>query len=345
MSNLVSISSVTAEVLYTYTEIAEAAKIWLTGKDLEFELFQRFHRASGTESRSYVLPLPEILKLNGQGDRASLFFEYGLPLACQAVESALTKSEMNPGDIDGLIFTSCTCPLIPSLDTELLQRMGFSPSVKRVPMYQQGCAGGVVGLSLAHRLSSLGENILLVSVELCSLLFRLKESSNVHLLGSALFADGAAASIISNDRPGLKILGSQSHLIPKTGHLMGYDIKDDGAHLKLDRTLPDRLQVVLPGVVQSFLTSLELSKEDFPWWVIHPGGVKILDGIAKLLELKMEQCSWSYDVLSKIGNMSSATVQFVLSDCLNSTQVKPGEKIMMIGIGPGLTIELVAFEV
>jgi len=291
-----------------------------------------------------VLPLNEILALEGQDDRARMFATKGVPLALEVVETALKNAEMSPKDISSVVFTSCTCPLIPSLDTEILQRMGFSPTVKRVPMYQQGCAGGVVGISLADRLSSQGENVLLISVELCSLLFRLRESSTVHLLGSALFADGAAASILTPEEKGLKVLGSQSYLLPETGQLMGYEIREDGAHLKLDRDLPSILQSSLLPVVNQFLDSLSLKQDDFPWWIIHPGGVKILDGIAGLLNLNEEQYGWANKVLSKVGNMSSATVQFVLNDCLNSGVVESKDKIMMVGIGPGLTVELIAFE-
>jgi alkylresorcinol/alkylpyrone synthase len=344
MSFLSSVSAIPAKNNYSLDSVCEAAKLWLHDKPSEYELFQRFHRASGTKNRSYVLSLQEILSLESQAERAMMFVKHGLPLACQAIELSLDKAQLTPKDISSVVFTSCTCPLIPSLDTEILQRMGFAPTVNRIPMYQQGCAGGVVGLSLADRLSKQEGNVLLISVELCSLLFRLKESSTVHLLGSALFADGAAASVVSQRDSGLKFLGAQSYLLPETGHLMGYDIRADGAHLKLDRDLPAMLQDSLKKVVDQFLSSLGLKQSDFPWWVIHPGGVKILDGVANLLELKEEQYKWSYDVLSKVGNMSSATVQFVLSDCIASGVVEQKDRVMMIGIGPGLTVELIAFE-
>ncbi|MCC6955112.1 MAG: type III polyketide synthase [Deltaproteobacteria bacterium] len=321
-----------------------AASIWLESHPAQFQLFERFHRASRTKQRSYVIPLTEILKLDGQADRAQKFAEHGLPLACRAVEAALEQAECKPYDIGTVIFTSCTAPLIPSLDVTVLQHMGFSPGVRRIPMYQQGCAGGVVGLGLANRLSASGEKVLLLSVELCSLLFRLRESDGVHLLGSALFADGAAASVVAPQGGVLKFIASQSHLIPESTHLMGYQIRDDGAHLLLDRELPSALQGVFGEVVTRFLSENSVGAADIPWWVIHPGGVRILEGIASLLELRPEQYSWSYDILSSLGNVSSATVQFVLSESLQSKSLRPGDKLVMVGIGPGLTVELILFE-
>ena len=344
MSNLVSIATSAADKSFSSKEVLSAAELWLSKKPSELELFKRFHHSSKAESRSYVVSPKDILDLGGQSSRAILFSKYGMPLGCKAVEAALLSAKMRPADIHTVIFTSCTSPLIPALDSEILQRMDFSPSTKRIPIYQQGCAGGVVGFSLANRLSREGENVLLISVEICSLLFHFEDSNNVDLLGAALFADGAAASVFSSDSGKLKIIDSYSHLIPESGHLMGYNIRDNGAHLRLDRDLPAVLEETLPKVTEKFLNKLNLNQSDFPWWVIHPGGIKILDGIGRLLSLDRSQFGWSYDILSKTGNMSSATVQFVLSDCLASGVVQPMDKIMMVGIGPGLTIELVAFE-
>ena len=344
MPHLASVASVPAADRYSIQQVLDAAQVWLAGKPAELQLFERFHRASRTEARSYVVPLTEILQLDGQAERAAKFARHGLPLACQAVEQALHGANLTAAEIGTVIFTSCTAPLIPSLDVSVLQHVGFSPSVRRVPMYQQGCAGGVVGLALANRLSAAGENVLLLSVELCSLLFRLKESDGVHLLGSALFADGAAASVVTPQDGSLSFRGARSHLIPESTHLMGYEIRDDGAHLLLDRELPSALQGVIGEVIASFLAEHGLRQSDIPWWVIHPGGVRILEGIGSLLELRPEQYSPSFEILSSLGNVSSATVQFVLERWLKSDAFQPGDNVLMVGIGPGLTIELILFE-
>lgn len=343
MPYLSSIAALTADRIYPLDEIFEAARVWLKDKQHELELFQRFHTASRTKGRSYVLPLSDILSLAGQTSRAEIFTKYGLPLACKTIKLALDRSQMKPSEIDSVVWTSCTCPLIPSLDAEVLQRMDFSPNVRRIPIYQQGCAGGVVGLSLANQLAKSDANTLLISVELCSLLFRFNESGPVDILGAALFADGAAASVISPSKSNLKVIAARSHLISETTHLMGYNIHDDGPHLNLDRELPSVLQEILPSVVRDFAAEIGLQIGDIPWWIIHPGGVKILDGIASLLSLKEDQYRWSYEILSDVGNISSATVQFVLSRFLDSNHLSSGDNLMMIGIGPGLTIELIAF--
>ncbi len=342
MAFIHSVSSIAAKHSFSLPEVLNAAGIWLADKPSEMELFKRFHNASHTERRHYVLPLEKVLTLGGQNERAKLFAEKGAPLVCEVIDQALKASNLRPDQIETVIFTSCTCPLIPSLDAAVLQNMGFSPLVRRIPIYQHGCAGGAVGLGIANKCCAIGENVLLVSLELCSLLFRMRESSAVHLLGAALFSDGAAATIVSAESGPMKILATQSYLIPESAGLMGYEIREDGAHLLLDRDLPSRLQSVLPEVVSAFLEKSGIPMVD--WWLIHPGGVKILDGICSLLDLDRRQCSWSYDILSELGNMSSATVQFVLQKCLGSGLVSKGDKLCMVGIGPGLTIELLAFE-
>jgi len=174
--------------------------------------------------------------------------------------------------------------------------------------------------------------------------FQKNNPTGAQLVGAAIFADGAASVILSPEDSGLVIRATQSFLLPNTRHLMGYDILDDGAHLRLDRNLPQALIDVAPGQIQSFLANNGLKIEEINHWLFHPGGSKILDFLESRLCNNPEQARWSREIFDSVGNLSSATVLFVLEHFLKSEVAQIGDKVVMVGIGPGLTLELILFE-
>ena len=125
---------------------------------------------------------------------------------------------------------------------------------------------------------------------------------------------------------------------------MGYELFDDGFHLRLDRELPQKLMGAVPERVAQFLKQYNLTTKDIAHWLFHPGGIKILDYLENGFNLKPVQCHWARDVLSQNGNMSSATVLYVLKAFLDSRSARSGDKALMLGVGPGLTVELILFE-
>lgn len=328
----------------TKEEIAEVAARWLQNQPELFPLYARFVESSKTYQRSFVLPVQELLTLQGPAHRAELFEEHAPQLGERVMREVLQRSEVKPEEVQSFVFTSCTCPSIPSVDGTLIQNVGLSPHVRRVPIYQHGCAGGIIGLSLGSCFAERGGQVLLTSVELCSLIFQLNDTRPSQLVGAAIFADGAASAIISPQERGLCFVGMQSYLLPDTRHLMGYDIFDDGSHLRLDRELPSRLAQVVPNLVGEFLAGHKLEQENVAWWLFHPGGMKILDFLENSFSLRLAQCRWAKDVLSHYGNLSSSSVLFVLHEFLQDGEYRDGDYVLMLGIGPGLTVELILFQ-
>lgn len=340
---ILAVQTATPKYSASIQEVSEASHAWLGNDSNESLLFNRYLRSSGATDRRFVLPPQDVISLRGAQTRARLFEQHGAELSKIVAERALVESALSPSDIDALIFTSCSCPLIPSPDTFIIDHLGLRRDILRIPIYQYGCAGGIIGLGLAHRLSATSQNILLVSTELCSLVFQASNLSPAQLVGASLFADGSAAVVVSNQAASSRctILAHRSFLLPKTRHLMGYDIKDDGSHLLLDKSLPQHLAKEVPSIVDSFLASQGLSRSDIPWWLFHPGGTKILASLQEVLGLGAERCRWAGDILHSVGNMSSATILFVLKAFLDSKSAQSGDKFLMIGVGPGLTVEVV----
>jgi alkylresorcinol/alkylpyrone synthase len=125
---------------------------------------------------------------------------------------------------------------------------------------------------------------------------------------------------------------------------MGYDLMDDGAHLRLDREIPQALLSATPTFVESFLREHGLSPDDVQWWLFHPGGAKILSSLEETFSLKRHQAKWAWDTLRENGNMSSASILFALHSFMQERPYKPGDKVIMLGVGPGLTLQLNLFD-
>ncbi len=326
------------------TELGDIGEQWL-GEDVESkERYKRIVGGAGVDKRHYILPAKEILSLNGLEQRAQLFEEYATKHLGLAMKSALDDSSVAPHDIDALLFTSCSVPAIPSIEAKVILESPLRNTIRRMPIFQHGCAGGVITLALGSRYAQLGAPVLISSVELCSLVFQPENHAGTQLVAAAIFADGAACGLISPDEGQVEILDTQSFLIKNSRHLMGYDIFDDGFHLCLDRDLPSALAQQAPGIVKEFLEKNDLVPDDITSWLFHPGGIKILNFLRDVFEIEQEQCHWSYDVLRECGNMSSATILFVLERFLSDNTLKKGEKALVMGIGPGLTVELVLLE-
>lgn len=344
MTSIVSIGTVLPEYHYTIDDVDHIGKQWLQNKPDQLALFRRFLASSKVSGRHFIVPPEEILELRGMEHRSGLFEKTAAPLGAQALEKALLKRNTRFDELQTLVFTSCTCPSIPSVDALIIDRLDLDRSMLRVPVYQHGCAGGVAGLRIASELSKVRGIVALTSVELCSLVFQRDNPTGAQLVGAAIFADGAASVVMSPEEQGLVIRATQSYLIPETRHLMGYDILDDGAHLRLDRNLPQALIDVAPGQISRFLSKHGVSAEEIRYWLFHPGGSKILDFLESRLCNDPVQARWSREVFDTVGNLSSATVLFVLDRFLQSEVCKVGDKVVMVGIGPGLTLELILFE-
>lgn len=341
MATVRAISTTLPKHAYSKADICEIGEHWLHNTPHESALFQRFVSSSQIEQRHFALPLHDVLTLGGSHERSSHFQREGGVLLKDTIAQLLSKSGVTASAINHLITTSCSAPIIPAIDAGVIDELGLLRTVSRVPLYQHGCAGGVVGLALASRLVRPHERAVVAAVELCSLVYQAADLSGGNLVGSAIFGDGAAAVLLDGSDGGLRIVAAQSHLVPQSAFLMGYDIEDDGAHLRLDRALPQALSQHAPPFLRAFLAEQELTPQDISWWLFHPGGVKVLAVLEDALGIQRLQSRWAWEVLERYGNMSSASILFVLDSFLQSNAAQPGENVCMLGVGPGLTIEAI----
>lgn len=297
-------------------------------------------------------------------DRMAVYARESVPLARLAAERALADSRLDPDEITHLITVSCTGQFLPGLDAALVRQLGLAPDVNRVPLTFVGCAAGLKAIGLARQFAAAERDVhvLVVCVELCTLHIQPSDRRE-DLYAASLFGDGASACVVGRpaaDRPGWMTLGRpQSMLLAEGAEDMIWNVGDYGFDLFLSARIPKLIRTHLPG--EGELTADEAaggSGGRVPTsagaarpalWAIHPGGRGIIDAVQERYGLTDEQTGPSRSVLRQYGNMSSATLLFVLDairrEMMHSGGISEPRDGMAIAFGPGLSVELLPFAV
>ncbi len=295
------------------------------------------------EQRYGVFPLDYLIRPRSLTQTTAEYQEHAIGLGRQVARACLERAGLHARDIDLIITVSCTGYMIPSLDAYLINDLGFRPDVRRLPITELGCIAGAMALSQAWSFVRAfpQANVLVVTVELPSLTFQPRDTSTANIVATALFGDGAAAALVTGQpRPGVAIVDTQSALVPGTLGDMGYDLRDDGFHMVLSKEVPHILREHIGTLATNFLGRHELRSDDLVAYALHPGGKKILEYLEHELQLAPEQTAPSWQVLHDYGNLSSASILFVLHEWLMERQVEPGTYGLAAGFGPGLSAEL-----
>ena len=254
---------------------------------------------------------------------------------------------MVPADVDLLITVSCTGVMIPSLDAYLAQEMGFRPDVRRLPITELGCAAGAAGLARAWEYLAAfpDRTALLVSVELPTLTFQRKDFSQANLISAILFGDGAAGVVVTGrEAIGPRILASESFLFPQSLDAMGFDLRDSGFHIVLSKDVPQLIREKVRGLAEDFLARNALHLSDVSAFLLHPGGQKLLSFMEAELGLTSEDTAISWDVLRRFGNLSSASVLFILQEWMTRREMPSESYGLLMAFGPGFTAEMLLLQ-
>jgi alkylresorcinol/alkylpyrone synthase len=292
---------------------------------------------TGIERRYSCVPLEWYEELHGWPERNAVYLDSALDLLERATNEALRRAGRRADEIDTIVVVSTTGIATPSLDALLMERMALRRTVRRLPIFGLGCAGGVLGLQRAATMA--GERpeslVLFLVVELCALSFRRDDFSKSNIVATALFGDGAAAALISCDGDGARIVGGGEFTWPQSLDVMGWEVTGDGLRAIFSRDIPELVTTQLREVATEYLAGQGLALRDIDRFVCHPGGAKVLDALESAFEIEPGSLSDARAVLREFGNMSAATVMFVLERTLASRA--PWRRALLSALGPGFT--------
>ncbi len=302
---------------------------------------------SRIDRRYSLFPVDYLVQPRSLTQRNSEYREHSIALSRKVAAEALSRADRRPRDVDMIISVSCTGFMIPSVDAYLISEMGFRSDVRRLPITELGCAAGAVALTRAWeylRVHPQG-TVLAIAVELPTLTFQRTDLSQANLISSALFGDGAAASVITgSSAPGPAILDSQSYLFPSSIDAMGFDLKDTGFHIVLSKEVPQLIREKIGALFDDLLSRHNLTRQQIRAFVLHPGGQKLLSYMQQELGLCSCHVQPSWDVLRDYGNLSSASVLFVLDQWLRRGEAKPGDHGLLAAFGPGFCAEMLLLQ-
>ncbi len=320
-------------------------KYWGTRLD-RFDILERLHAATQVDGRYLALPL-ESYPLRNWGEANNFWIETALRLGEQSITRAMQETATAPQEIGALFFVSITGISSPSVDAMLINRLGLNPHTKRIPIFGLGCVAGAAGIARASDYVKAfpRQAALLLSVELCSLTIQPDDLSAANLISTGLFGDGAAAVVVSgserNGRSGPEILATRSVFYPETEYVMGWDISEKGFRIVLSRDVPEVVLNNLGRDVDGFLAEHGFQRTDVGSWVIHTGGPKVLEATERALGLPERALAASWECLRRTGNLSSASVLFVLEEVMKNRRPEAGTLGILAAMGPGFCSELV----
>ncbi|MFA6267017.1 MAG: type III polyketide synthase [Pseudolabrys sp.] len=304
---------------------------------------------AGIEQRQSVRPLEWFEAPHDFAERGEVYLDGASRLFVKAAREALDHAALRAEDIDVVVTVSSTGIATPSLEARVATEMGFRPNIMRVPLFGLGCAGGVSGLAIGARLARAhpGETVLVVVVELCTVAFRSDRGFKADIISSALFGDGAAAMVLRADsgRDGdadvdaIRLGVSADHTWPGSLDIMGWTVDPTGLGVVLSRSVPHFVEKQLPEPARRFV---EMTGFEAPNYVLHPGGAKVLDALEAALQLQSGSLLDERAVLRAHGNMSAATVMFVLASALRRGLRGP---TVMAAMGPGFTATFMACQI
>jgi alpha-pyrone synthase len=327
------ISTLEGEYFFSHEELAE----WMPNRQFAKRYLDLSQEGSIEGKRTFI---PDFRQwMQGQiptSRRMAVFSNISAEVGTKVGENILRNSGFMATDITHLITISCTGMVAPGLECMLIDRLGLSHDIQRFSVNFMGCYAAFHGLRLGHLLvkENPAAKVLMIAVELSGLHFNQDDSAD-SLLGTYLFNDGAAGCVLCEeadlDRPYLETISFHSALWPEGKEEMGWKVGDYGFELRLSNRVP----VFLKKKVREEMVKLNHS---FDYYAIHPGGKNILKAFSQAMQLEDEVLEDSYRVLKKFGNMSSATIMFVLKELLNREGLQSGD-VFAAAFGPGLTME------
>ena len=279
--------------------------------------------------------------------RMTMYHKYAAPLSVDAIRNCL-ENHTTAEEITHLITASCTGMSAPGLDLHVMELMDLPKNIFRTSVNFMGCYAAIHAIKIADAICNAdpAARVMIVCTELCTLHFQ-KEATPDNITSSMLFGDGAAAALITGDRHprrGLHLKSFYSEIIPRGKKDMAWEMSSTGFLMTLSGYIPELIEEDFDLLVTKALRRCNLAVEDITGWCIHPGGKRILEAIHNSLRFKNGELTESFQVLKKMGNMSSPTILYVLKEMMHAADENRCNQVFGAAFGPGLTMETFVAE-
>ncbi|MCB9946792.1 MAG: type III polyketide synthase [Rhodospirillaceae bacterium] len=343
-SRLVSLATAVPAYRIDQAQAAGAARRLFGSRSAWFDRLMPAFDNAGIASRGSCVPVDWYQADHDWPERNRIYVDSALSLLEQAARACLADADVAPEAVDAIVTVSTTGIATPSLDARLMERLAFPATAQRLPVFGLGCAGGVLGLARSAALARAmpGARVLLLVVELCGLTFRRADTSKSNVIATALFGDGAAAALIESGGPAGAapgtILAWGEHRWPDSLGIMGWSVESDGLGVIFSRDIPALVRRDLRPAAEAFLQRHGVRFADLDGVICHPGGAKVIDALRHAFELGPDGLSAEAATLRDHGNMSAATILFVLE-----RRRREGLKglYLLSALGPGFTVGFV----
>ena len=329
-------------------EILPFLDVWLNGKEERFiRKVKKIFEGAMVDKRYSIMDPIEVFSTNSFEARNDIYAREMIDLGEKVLVKALQKANWKPTHLDFIITVSCTGIMIPSLDAYLINKVGLRQDIVRLPVTEMGCAAGISGIIYAKNFlkANPGKRAAVIAVESPTATFLLDDYSMANIVSAAIFGDGAACVLLSSEENdnGPKIIDEAMYHFYDNTHMMGFKLTNMGLQMVLDIEVPETIASHFPEIIHPFLAKNNLKIDDIQHLIFHPGGKKIIQTVEELFAKQGKNIDDTKEVLRLYGNMSSATVLYVLERIMEKKPSR-GEKGLMLSFGPGFSAQRILLE-
>lgn len=329
-------------------DIIPYLNIWLSGQEKRFQrkVIKLFENA-GVDRRYSIMDAEEVFLNTSFEEKNEIYIREVIKLGEHALLKSLDKAQLKPTDIDYIITVSCTGIMIPSLDAYLINRLKMRQDIVRLPVTEMGCAAGVSGIIYAKNFLKANPNkrAAVIAVESPTATFQLNDYSMANIVSAAIFGDGAASVILSSyeEDEGPEILDEAMYHFYDAETMMGFKLVNTGLQMVLDKAVPETISNHFPQILHPFLQRNQMRIDDVDHLIFHPGGKKIVQTVEELFGSLGKNIDDTKEVLKLYGNMSSATVLYVLERFMDRN-LPEGDIGLMLSFGPGFSAQRILLK-
>ncbi|MFB9904111.1 type III polyketide synthase [Allokutzneria oryzae] len=305
-------------------------------------LVLRLIENTGVRKRHIIQPITKTLEHPGFEARTRIYTEHAKRRIPPVIRRALENAELDAGDIDLIVYVSCTGFTMPSMTAWLINSMGFRPGTRQLPIAQLGCAAGGAAINRAHDFCRAypEANALIVACEFCSLCYQPTDDSVGMLLSNGLFGDAVAAAVVrGSGGTGVRLERNASHLVAGTEDWISYAVKATGFHFQLDKRVPGTMRPLAPAM-RELVASHRWNASELDFYIVHAGGPRILNDLATFLSVPSKMFRHSRATLTEYGNIASAVVLDALDRLFAEDCLTDNARGVIAGFGPGITAEM-----